>query len=69
MVETDGIQDVSNETEVPVKQRSLVNRHLNGTNGIAKANKDPPKNLVILFFILPLFVFALHIHRNRTYAN
>lgn len=54
MVETDGIHDVSNETELTVKQRSLVNRQLNGTNGtiensISKANKDPPKNLVNFF--------------------
>lgn len=51
MVETDGVHDVSNETELEVKQRSLANRHLNGTieNTTAKANRDPPKNLVSFF--------------------
>lgn len=48
MVETDGLHDVSNETELAVKQRSLANRQLNGSfeNNAAKSNKDPPKNLV-----------------------
>lgn len=48
MVETDGIHDASNETEVAVKTRSLASRHLNGTieNKDAIATKDPPKNLV-----------------------
>lgn len=65
MVETDGIHDVSNETELTaVKQRSLVNRHLNGTNGTidkktVNANKDPPKNLVNFFPIFIIFILLL----------
>lgn len=68
MVETDGIQDVSNETELTVKQRSHVNRHLNGTNGTngtAKANRDPPKNLVICLLLFSFFVYISPYFQSR----
>lgn len=63
MVETDGLNDAANETELEIKQRSLANRHLNGSlenKSTAKPNRDPPKNLVNYQFICHFSPIRIH---------